>query len=69
MILKIPGTPIEIDTAHNTNGAQWVSVWMKEGFFGSFKSLDEAVNAIQEHLGLDDEGIVDLQQRGSLNVG
>lgn len=65
MILTIPGTNIEIDTATCQDGSRWADVYVENKKIGSFGSLNNACDFVQDFFRVDDEGMNQLQNRRS----
>jgi hypothetical protein len=63
MILTIPGTSIEIDTATRRDGSRWVDVYDDNKKIGTFDSINDVCDFLQEVFGVDDEGMNQLQNR------
>lgn len=61
MVLEIPGTPYQIDTAHYSNGERWIDLWEGDKKIGGYKTLDDAIENIHTLCKVDEDGMAQLQ--------
>ena len=61
MLLKIPGTLYEIDTAHYSNGDRWIDLWEGNKKVAEYKTFEEVVENIHVLCNVDEEGMAKLQ--------